>query len=50
MKKENSFRWRAEQEYAAPQIELIEVENSHNILGGSSELLPGMPGEDWFAL
>ncbi|WP_315352293.1 hypothetical protein [Phocaeicola abscessus] len=47
MKKENTFPLGAEQEYVAPHIEIIEVETSQNILGGSSNPLPGLPGEDW---
>ena len=47
MKKENTFPRGTEQEYVAPHIEIIEVETSQNILGGSSTPLPGLPGEDW---
>ena len=47
MKKENTFPQGVEQQYAAPQIGVIEVETSQNILGGSTAPLPGLPGEDW---
>ena len=43
----NTFPQGAEPQYAAPQIEVIEVETSHNILGGSTTPLPELPGEDW---
>lgn len=33
-----------EQQYVAPAIEIIHIETSQNILGGS---VPDMPGEDW---
>ena len=46
MKKENTFPQGAEQEYAAPHIETIEVETSQ-VLCGSTNPLPGLPGEDW---
>ena len=32
----NTFPQGAEQQYATPQIEVIEVETSQNILGGST--------------
>ena len=47
MKKKNTFLQGTEQQYAVPQIEVIEVETSQNILGGSTAPLPGLPGEDW---
>ncbi len=47
MNKKNTFPQGAESQYAAPQIEVIEVETSQNILGGSTTPLPGLPGEDW---
>ncbi|WP_373803612.1 hypothetical protein [Bacteroides heparinolyticus] len=33
-----------EERYAAPEIEIIYIENSQNILAGS---LDDMPGRDW---
>ncbi len=33
--------------YVAPALEVIEVETAQNILGGSTNPLPGLPGEDW---
>ena len=47
MEQEKTFPQGAEQKYVAPQIEMIEVETSQNILGGSTAPLPGLPGEDW---
>ena len=47
MNKKNTFPQGAESQYAAPQIEVIEVETSQNILGGSTAPLPELPGEDW---
>ena len=47
MKKENTFPQGTEQAYVAPQIEILEVETAQNILGGSTNPLPGLPGEDW---
>ena len=47
MKQTNISQPGTEQQYAAPQIEIIEVETSQNILGGSTAPLPGLPGEDW---
>ena len=37
----------AEGQYASPQIEVIEVETSQ-VLCGSTNPLPGMPGEDLY--
>ena len=47
MNKKNTFPQGVESQYATPQIEVIEVETSQNILGGSTTPLPGLPGEDW---
>ena len=47
MKQTNISQPGTEQQYTAPQIEIIEVETSQNILGGSTAPLPGLPGEDW---
>ena len=47
MKKENTFPQGTEQAYVAPHIEMINVETSQNIRGGSTNPLPGLPGEDW---
>ncbi len=47
MKNENAFPRGTEQEYTALQIELIEVESSHNILNGSTAPLSGFSGGDW---
>jgi hypothetical protein len=34
-------------QYTSPQLEVIDIELSHNFFAGSTENLPGMGGENW---
>lgn len=36
-----------EQQYVAPDIEIIDIELEQNILGGSTGAVPDFSGEEW---
>ncbi len=45
-KQTNESAAATEQQYVAPEMEIIEVETSQSLLGGSAGA-PDMPGEEW---
>ncbi len=49
MPKKAASQNKAAKQYTAPDIEIIDIELTQNILGGSpvSDPLPGMPGRNW---